>query len=127
MAYSIELVEGLPVIRVVFRGSVSLEDRVAALEGVIARQSTSSYRRLLVDLTDAEVTETSTSETLVHASRIARDPVIRGMRIAYIGAPALSSSLESLAALRGYFYQRFRSQVSALRWLCGEGALPRAA
>ena len=30
--------------------------------------------------------------------------------------------IDSLAALRGYFYQRFRSRESALRWLCGDVA-----
>ena len=49
------------------------------------------------------------------------------MRIAYVGEAPSAESVESLAALRGYFYQRFRSSGSALVWLCGEQALSVAA
>ena len=43
------------------------------------------------------------------------------------GPSASEESVESLAALRGYFYQRFRTQGAALMWLCGEQALQLAA
>lgn len=127
MTYAIELLPELPVIRVVLQGRVSLQHRIEALDEVISRQSTSSYRKLLVDLSGATMADATTSETVAHASRLARHPTVRGMRIAYVGEASLSASVESLAALRGYFYQRFRTQASALRWLCGERALPRAA
>jgi len=127
MAYVIELLPDLPVIRVAFDGPVSVQDRADALDAVIHRQAASSYRRLMVDLTGASMNDASTSETIAHVSRLARHPIVRGMRIAYIGDASLSASVESLAALRGYFYQRFRSQASALRWLCGDGAMATAA
>ena len=67
MAYVIELLPELPVIRVAFDGHVSLQDRVDALEAVIHRQATSSYRRLMVDLTRASMADASNSETVAHA------------------------------------------------------------
>lgn len=126
MPYVVDLLHELGVVRVVFSGQVSLQDRADALNAVLQHQAGSSYRKVLIDLGDATLADASSSETLAYASRLASDPVMRGMRIAYIGDASLAASVESLAALRGYFYQRFRSQASALRWLCGEDALRAA-
>jgi hypothetical protein len=118
----IDKLPDLGIIRVKLTNEITLEDRSAALDKVLAQQAESAYRNVLVDLSDAVLVEASiSSEAIAHASRLARDPVVRTMWIAYVGDPTPGVGIESLAALRGYFYQRFRTQSSAIRWLSGEG------
>ncbi|HEY0504166.1 MAG TPA: hypothetical protein VGD42_11805 [Lysobacter sp.] len=127
MPYVVEPLPELSVIRVRFEGPLRLQERARALDDVIALHAAASYRRLLVDLSRATAMEDCEAGAWAHAGRLAREPALRAMRIAYLGEPASADSIESLAALRGYFYQRFRSQGSALVWLCGEEALRAAA
>ena len=108
----------LGIIRVALTEEVTLQDRSAALDAALQPQTRSGHRNLLIDLSQAVLVDASISaEVVAHASRLARDPVVRTLRIAYVGDPAPGASIESLAALRGYFYQRFRTQASAMRWL----------
>lgn len=123
----VQLLQDLGVISINLSGTIHVQQRVDAFEAMLELQSRTACRRVLVDLSQAVVVDGSHVETLDHAARLARSPVMRGMRIAYIGEIGSATSVESLAALRGYFYQRFRSRASALRWLCGEAALPFAA
>lgn len=127
MPFVVDLVPGQHVIRAVFTGPVSVQERARALDTVLQSAARGACHRLLVDLSAATLLDASASETLGHASRLACEPTIRGMRVAYVGEAAAAASVESMAALRGFFYQRFRSQAAALRWLCGERMLLRAA
>ena len=127
MPYVIDLLREPGVVRVAFTGEVSLQERAEALDAVLRCQAASACRNVLVDLADARLADASASETVAYVSRLAREPAMRAMRIAYVGDAWSASSVESLAALRGYFYQRFRSQAAALRWLCGEAAMLHAA
>ena len=115
---AIELLPDLGVITVRLAGAVAIQQRAEALEALLELQAQTSYSKVLIDLSDATVVDGTSSETIQHAARLARNPIVRGTRIAYIGEPKSGTSVESLAALRGYFYQRFRSRSSALRWLC---------
>lgn len=124
---AVELLSDLGVIVVKLSGSVALRDRAEALEALLQLQARTACRKVLVDLADAALVDSSNAETFEHAARLARDPVMRGLRIAYVGDAGSAISVESLAALRGYFYQRFRSRASALRWLCGSTPAARAA
>jgi len=120
MPYVVDLLPGPRVIRVVFDGEVSLQDRSGALANLIEFQAESSFRNVLVDLTKASLIDASNSETLEYAVRLAREPVVRHVHIAYVGDPALGTSVECVAATRGYFYRRFRSQASALLWFSAD-------
>ncbi|UHQ19554.1 hypothetical protein LVB87_15410 [Lysobacter sp. KIS68-7] len=117
MSYSIALLPEPAVIQVTFAGVVTPHERSAALDGLIREQARSSYERLLVDFTQADVAEASNAETIDHATRMARGPAVKRMRIACVGDVAISASVEALAALRGYYYQRFGATVPAIRWL----------
>jgi len=118
MSYSIALLPEPAVIHVTFSGVVTPHERFAALDGLIREQARSSYERLLVDFTQADVAQASNAETIDHATRMAREPAaVKRMRIAYVGDAAISASVEALAALRGYYYQRFGATAPALRWL----------
>jgi hypothetical protein len=117
MPYSIALLPEPAVIQVTFAGVVTLQERSAALDRLIREQAGTAYERLLVDFTQAAVAEASNAETLDHATRMAREPGVKRMRIAYVGDAAISASVEALAALRGFYYQRFGATAPALRWL----------
>ena len=119
MPYVVDLLPELSVVRAVFTGKVLLQDRGAALSALIRLQAESSFRNVLVDIMDASLADASNAETFEYAMRLAREPVTRYVRIAYVGDMSPGASVECLAASRGYFYQRFRSQASALRWLSG--------
>lgn len=118
----VELLPDYGVISVGLAGEVHVQQRVDAFEAVLALQARTRCRRVLVDLSHAWLVDGSHLEILDHAARLAGSPVVRGTRIACIGQGASASSIESLAALRGYFCQRFRSRAAALRWLCGNAA-----
>jgi len=117
MSFEVELLPGAAVISVRFFGTATLSERAAAMEDVVQRQVESRARKLLVDLAHAQLVDASNAETFEYATRLAREPVIRGMRIAYVGDCARAASIETLAALRGYFYQRFPTRAAAMRWL----------
>ena len=123
----VELLSDHGVISVSFSGQVQVQQRVDAFEALLALQAQTSCRRVLVDLSNAVLVNGSHVETLEHAARLAGSPVMRGMRIACLGHDALASGIESLAAMRGFFCQRFGSRAAALRWLCGNVAPGRAA
>jgi hypothetical protein len=117
MPYAIEVLPALSAICVTFTETVTLPERARALEEILRHHHESEARNLLVDLTQATVIDASNAETVDYAARLARQPAIRSMRIAYVGDPVRSSSIESLAALRGYFYRRFSTRRAALRWM----------
>ncbi|HZX78194.1 hypothetical protein [Lysobacter sp.] len=127
MSYVIDTLAELAVVRVRFDGAVHLHDRAEALDDLIRRCAGTAWRGLLVDFSRAQPVDACPLNAAAHAARLAREPLLRGMRVAYVGASASEESVESLAALRGYFYQRFRTQGAALMWLCGEQALQLAA
>jgi hypothetical protein len=127
MPYVVETLAELSVIRVRFDGPLHLHERSRALDEVLRHHAVSPCRRVLVDITRATPVEECPAYAWAHAARLAREPALRDMRIAYVGEALSAESVESLAALRGYFYQRFRTTGSALVWLCGEQALPLAA
>jgi hypothetical protein len=123
----IELLADLGVMSVRLAGPVEARHRAAMFDELLDLQGRTSCRRVLVDMTDAVIVDGSSVEAIEHAARLARHPVMRGLRVAYVGEARSASSIESLAALRGYFYQRFRTRAAALRWLCGNAALAGAA
>ncbi len=127
MSYVVESLARLSVIRVTFEGALHVHQRSRALDEVLRQHAASGFRRLLVDIARAVPLEDCAGDAWAHAARLAREPALRDMRIAYVGESACGESVESLAALRGFFYQRFRTQASALVWLCGEEALRLAA
>jgi hypothetical protein len=117
MPYSISLLPEPAVIHLSFAGIVTSHERAAALDGLIRQQSGCAFERVLIDFTDADVAEASNVETIDHATRLAREPGGKRMRIACVGELAIADSIEALAAQRGYACQRFQASAPALRWL----------
>jgi hypothetical protein len=105
------------VIRVVFSGLVTVAERFQAMQAIVALHEREGYAKLLADFRQATVVESTTAETNAYATRLARDLPKHRMKIAYVGEVAQTAGVEAIAALRGYFYQRFRTEDDALRWL----------
>ena len=122
----VQLLPEQGVICVQLSGAIEVQQRLDAFDALLDLQARTRCRKVLVDLSDAVLVDGSPVETLDHAARLARSSVMQGLRIAYIGGPESATSVESLAALRGYFFQRFRSRESALRWLCGDSMVAAA-
>jgi hypothetical protein len=104
-------------IRVVFSDAVTVAERFQAMTEIVDVQRQTQYAKLLADFRLATVVATSEEETNAYATRLAHELPPHRMKIAYLGEAAQTAGVEVIAALRGYFYQRFRTPEDAMRWL----------
>jgi hypothetical protein len=109
------------VIRIVFSGPVYIEDRARALREILEGLSSSGSKFILVDFRAAWLVAASAEASDRHAANLAREyQQWSGARIAYLSGPEdrrPASPVEQLAAMRGYYYQRFTDEGAAMRWL----------
>jgi len=105
------------VIEARFSGDVTVAEREAAMQKIVACHERSGASRLLADFTAANALVDADDVLDRYAARLANQPVLRRLRIAYVGTPAQTGNVEAIAALRGYFYQRFPHREAALSWL----------
>lgn len=117
MTYRIEVLPALSAICVTFSEQVTINERANALEDILDTHDALKSRNLLIDMAQANVVEGSHVETLAYAARLARQSAMHAMQVAYVGDGVSGSNMESLAALRGYFYRRFPTRLAALRWM----------
>ena len=117
MPFAIELREPQKVIDVAFSGPVTVRERFEAMQAVVAAARTRGFKRVLADFSDARAKGHPQSEVLNYAVRLAGEPTLHKMAIAYVGTQDQTGGVEGVAALRGYFYQRFSTRDAALRWL----------
>ena len=117
MPYEVRLLEHCPVIEAVFSGNVTIAERTGAMHAIAKCSQGSGATRLLANFRQACPAPASDEETIVYASQLASEPTLRRMAIAYVGSPEQTASVEMVAAVRGYFYQRFATEEAALRWL----------
>lgn len=118
------LAASLPgVFQAVFYGDVTIEERALTLERSLQWIRQNNPQRILLDFTEARVVPASPEATIQHARNLAFEyNVTCGARIAYVSrlGPQEVESVEMLAAVRGYFYQRFKDRAFALDWLLRE-------
>jgi hypothetical protein len=117
MAYVIDTLPGNKVIRAVFSDRVTIPDRFNALQEIVSLNGQNKYEKLLLDFRNAEVVASSIEESHTYAAELAMALPNHRMKIAYVGELSQTAGIEALAALKGYFYQRFRTSEGALRWL----------
>jgi hypothetical protein len=104
-------------IQVVFTDTVTVAERFQAMTAIVALQQQTQYAKLLADFRHAVVAATSKEEASTYATRLAQELPPHRMKIAYVGDATQTAGVEVIAALRGYFYQRFRTPEEAMRWL----------
>ena len=117
MSYRLDLLPDDGVIALRFDGSVTVGERFQAMRDVVGQHEASGYTRLLADFSQADIAEASNEEVDAYATALAREPAMRRLRIAYVGEKRQTAGVEYIAALRGYFFQRFATRAEALRWL----------
>ncbi|MDB6163602.1 MAG: hypothetical protein JWL98_1034 [Xanthomonadaceae bacterium] len=117
MAFLVDTLPDDKVIRAVFSGTVTITGRFQALQEIVALHEQNKYKKLLLDFGSAEGVARSMEESEAYAAKLAAALPNHRMKIAYVGDVTQTAGIESLAALRGYFYQRFRTSDEALRWL----------
>jgi hypothetical protein len=117
MAFQIDTRPENAMIRVVFSDTVTVAERFQAMTAIVALQQQTHYAKLLADFRQAVVVVTSAEETSAYATQLAQELPPHRMKIAYVGEATQTAGVEVIAALRGYFYQRFRTPEEALRWL----------
>lgn len=118
MPHEVRLLEHCAVIEAVFSGTVTIAERIDAMHAIARCSARSGATRLMVNFRHACHDPGSHAETVAYAEQLASEPTLRRMTIAYVGSPEQTASVEMVAAVRGYFYQRFATEDAALRWLC---------
>ena len=106
------------VVTVTYRGKITIAERTAVLEELLAMFAATDYRRLLVDFFEAQ----STVEEFVACKELARKLMalgIQGCQVAYVGprGRAINPVVETLSASRGFMFERFEDPDEALDWL----------
>ena len=117
MPYEVRVLEHCAVIEAAFSGRVTIAERIDAMHAIARCSERSGATRLLANFRQACPEPASREETTSYAAQLASEPTLRRMSIAYVGSPEQTDSVEMLAAVRGYFYQRFTTEEAALRWL----------
>jgi hypothetical protein len=117
MAFVVDTHPEHALIRVVFSDAVTVAERFTAMTEIVALQQQTLYAKLLADFRQATVVSTSEDEINSYATRLAQELPPHRMKIAYVGEASQTAGVEVIAALRGYFYQRFRTPEEAMRWL----------
>ena len=117
MPFDLSLCQTTKVIELVFTGSVTIPERSDALREVVKAHSEHGYIRLLADFSQATTHVESEGEMFAYANRLAQCWVLKPFSIAYVGGQERTAGVESAAALRGYFFQRFLTRDAAISWL----------
>lgn len=106
------------IVTVTYRGKITVAERTGVLEELLAMFAATDYRRLLVDFFDAQ----STVEEFVACKELARKLMalgVQGCQVAYVGprGRAINPVVDTLAASRGFMFERFEDTDEALDWL----------
>lgn len=106
------------VVTVTYRGKITIAERTAVLEELLAMFAATDYRRLLVDFFEAQ----SMVEEFVACKELARKLMalgVQGCQVAYVGprGPAIDPVVDALAASCGFMFERFEDADEALDWL----------
>jgi len=100
-----------------FHGVVTTDERTQALDALLRRHYETLLDKFLVDFSDARMGAPSEAEVVHYASRIVREPSLRGLRVAIVCAINLPGQDEERIVLRSPSFQRFPSREAALQWL----------
>jgi hypothetical protein len=117
MSFQVDTRPEHAMIRVVFSDTVTVAERFQAMTSIVALQQQTRYAKLLADFRQAVVVDTTKEETSTYATQLAQELPPHRMKIAYVGEATQTAGVEVIAALHGYFYQRFHTPEEAMRWL----------
>jgi hypothetical protein len=121
--FSITVDDGRRIVEVRYSGVITLEDRTRAVETGSRVLEESGYRKVLVDLSDAEMVMESPQKDSGFADVLSSNPQLASSRTAFLAGPDQSINwfIEMLAKARHYDCEHFTDREAALAWLA-EGA-----
>ena len=120
MPYTIAINAPLQLIEVVYHGPLTLAVRMAAMREGAELLARHQFRRVLVDLRNAQSVVEDEAPGHDQVSRtVARTPLVAGSRLAYLARPHQAANLraENMAAARHAALAHFTTRDAALRWL----------
>lgn len=109
-------------ISIAYAGPVDIAQRARALAAATALLHATGARRLLIDFGRAQLLPAAPDEIDQHAVNVARHyRALFLLRVAVVGphGSPTTTTVELLAAVRGYLYQRFPNTQAAEQWLLG--------
>lgn len=115
-------------VRVTYDGPTTIDHRLRALAHGEALLRATGYRRILVDLREADSPEEPLDRSNAFATRMAQSEEVRLCRLAYLVPPHQHGNrlIETMAVARHLDVERFEQDEQALAWLCVEDAVPAA-
>ncbi len=121
MSYEIVVDGDRGLIEVRYRGSIPVAERQGAVMKVSALVAQTGLRGVLINFSVAQAENEGFDSSNRFAAQLARDPNLRGCRVAYLAIDALQVNpvVEALAAARRFPLRRFRDRAAAIRWLDG--------
>lgn len=119
MTFAVEPDAGHALVRVTYRGTVSIEQRSLAMDRTLALLEQTGYRRILIVFSQASLGGDGLPATNAFATRIATNAALRQCRIAFVGPASnrFNVAVENLSRARGYGFERFFEYQPALDWL----------
>ena len=106
-------------IEVRYRGPVVVAERERALEHVSRLAGQTGLRGVLINFSNAQAASEAFESGNRFAALLARDPVLRDCRVAYLAIDALQVNpvVETLASARRFPLRRFANRIAAIEWL----------
>jgi hypothetical protein len=119
MPYTVTVEPQHRLVRVVYTDTITIADRLAAMQEGTRLMAQTHYRRVLVDLTRAASAPEALNRSNSFATAMAMAPPMQHSRLAYVVDPHEHANrlIENLAAARHVALRRFHDGESALRWL----------
>ncbi|MGQ4659942.1 hypothetical protein [Lysobacter sp. F6437] len=113
----VDIDRGLVEVR--YRGPVAVAERERALQHVSRLAGQTGLRGVLINFSNAQAAAEGFESGNRFAALLARDPVLRDCRVAYLAIDALQVNpvVETLASARRFPLRRFASRIAAIEWL----------
>lgn len=117
--FSIHIDEARRIVEVRYSGTISLGDRAQAVEAGSRALEETGYRKVLVDLSSAEMAMEGPQEESRFADVLSSDPQLAHCRTAFLASPDQSINwfIEVLAKARHYECEHFTDREAAYAWL----------
>lgn len=126
MPYTVTVEPQHRLVRVVYDGTITIAERLAAMQEGTRLMDQTRYKRVLVDLTRAVAAPEALNLSNSFATTMSMALPMQDSRLAYVVDPHEHANrlIENLASARHVALRRFHDSESALRWLLedGEGA-----
>lgn len=118
-SFSVDIDEARRVVEVRYWDTITLDDRARAVEAGSRVLEETGYRKVLVDLSSAEMAMEDAREESRFADVLSNNPQLARCRTAFLASPDQSINwlIEVLAKARHYECEHFTDREAAYAWL----------